>query len=204
MLSKFNLVLDEASNEEIRDFAGELKLMMHIGEHKNIVNLLGVCYKESKLHGILEFCPYGNLREFLQSKRNLYEPTWVKTNYDEDEVLTLANQVTIAQNICEGMQFLASQKVRATFFGVHCITLQQNARIILERKLCLNILVDIFDFQLFTWNISYMLKNIFLSEVTVCIENDLFLLMKKHCVNVLIRLMTFSHQLPDTAEANQH
>ena len=32
-----------ATESEIRDLAAELKLMIHLGQHKNIVNLLGAC-----------------------------------------------------------------------------------------------------------------------------------------------------------------
>lgn len=85
--------------------------MMHIGAHKHIVNLLGVCYNKSRLYGILEYCPHGDLRKFLRSKRNLYEQTWVKTNHNEDGNFTLADQATIAKDVAEGMQFLISKKV---------------------------------------------------------------------------------------------
>lgn len=90
--------------------------MMHIGEHNHIVNLLGVCSdKQYKLRGILEYCPHGDLKKFLCSKRNLYQQTWEKTNHNEDDGFTLADQVTIAKDVAEGMQFLASKKVRKIF-----------------------------------------------------------------------------------------
>ena len=36
---------ESATEAEYRDLASELKILIHIGEHKNIVNLLGACTK---------------------------------------------------------------------------------------------------------------------------------------------------------------
>ena len=36
---------DSATETEYRDLVSELKILIHIGEHKNIVNLLGACTK---------------------------------------------------------------------------------------------------------------------------------------------------------------
>jgi hypothetical protein len=36
---------EDATEAEYRDLVSELKILMHIGEHKNIVNLLGACTK---------------------------------------------------------------------------------------------------------------------------------------------------------------
>ena len=35
-----------ATEEEVRDLASELKILIYVGEHKNIVNLLGTCISE--------------------------------------------------------------------------------------------------------------------------------------------------------------
>ena len=91
--------------------AAELKLMIHIGQHKNIVNLLGACTTERKLYVILEFCPYGDLLTFLRSKRDIYESTWVKEIFNPEKEFTLVDIVGAAYQIAKGMEFLASQKV---------------------------------------------------------------------------------------------
>ena len=41
---------DGASIEEMRDLISELKILIHIGEHPNIVNLLGACTKGRCFH----------------------------------------------------------------------------------------------------------------------------------------------------------
>ena len=104
-------VSGQATESEIRDLAAELKLMIHSGEHKNIVNLLGACTTSRKLYVILEFCPYGNLLTFLRSKRDMYNSTWVKELYDPEKEFTLFDIVGAAYQVAKGMEFLASRKV---------------------------------------------------------------------------------------------
>jgi serine/threonine protein kinase len=101
----------QAIESEIRDLAAELKLMIHIGQHKNIVNLLGACTTGRKLYVILEFCPHGNMLMFLRSKRDIYENTWVKEVYNPEKEFTLIDIVGAAFQIAKGMEFLASRKV---------------------------------------------------------------------------------------------
>ena len=40
-----------------------------IGTHVNILNLLGCCTQDGPLYVIVEFAPYGNLRDFLRQHR---------------------------------------------------------------------------------------------------------------------------------------
>uniref|UniRef100_T1KQW4 receptor protein-tyrosine kinase n=2 Tax=Tetranychus urticae TaxID=32264 RepID=T1KQW4_TETUR len=50
----------------------ELKILIHLGRHLNIVNCLGAVTKNmdrGKLMVIVEYCPYGNLRDFLRERR---------------------------------------------------------------------------------------------------------------------------------------
>ena len=103
-------ILANATTEEYRDLASELKILIHVGEHKNIVNLLGACTKGERLLVILEYAPHGNLLNFLKGKRDIYEPTWTRTLNPEVE-FTIAYLVAYAYQICRGMEFLASRKV---------------------------------------------------------------------------------------------
>ena len=41
----FSFVTENATEAEYRDLLSELKILIHIGKHKNIVNLLGACTK---------------------------------------------------------------------------------------------------------------------------------------------------------------
>ena len=60
-----------ATKEEVRDLASELKILIYVGEHKNIVNLLGACIKRDRILVILEYAPHGSLQKFLRGKRDV-------------------------------------------------------------------------------------------------------------------------------------
>lgn len=64
-----------ADNDVMKFLISELKIMIHIGRHLNIVNLLGAVTKniaKRQLLVICEFCQYGNLHDFLQSHRSSF------------------------------------------------------------------------------------------------------------------------------------
>nr|XP_046180678.1 vascular endothelial growth factor receptor 3-like isoform X1 [Oncorhynchus gorbuscha] len=53
----------------------ELKILIHIGNHLNVVNLLGACTKPSApLMVVVEYCKYGNLSNYLRAKREFFLP----------------------------------------------------------------------------------------------------------------------------------
>ncbi|XP_011299616.1 vascular endothelial growth factor receptor 1 isoform X1 [Fopius arisanus] len=57
----------------IRALASELKIMVHLGKHLNVVNLLGACTKniaKRELLVIVEYCRYGNLHNYLLRHRS--------------------------------------------------------------------------------------------------------------------------------------
>ncbi|XP_035525018.1 vascular endothelial growth factor receptor kdr-like [Morone saxatilis] len=60
-----------ATSNERKALMSELKILIHIGNHLNVVNLLGACTKPGgPLMMIVEFCKYGNLSYYLRSKRD--------------------------------------------------------------------------------------------------------------------------------------
>ncbi|XP_056395092.1 vascular endothelial growth factor receptor kdr-like isoform X2 [Hyla sarda] len=59
-----------ATNNECKALMSELKILIHIGHHLNVVNLLGACTKAGgPLMVIVEYCKHGNLSNYLRSKR---------------------------------------------------------------------------------------------------------------------------------------
>ncbi|KAM4732924.1 LOW QUALITY PROTEIN: vascular endothelial growth factor receptor kdr-like [Anableps anableps] len=59
-----------ATSNERKALMSELKILIHIGNHLNVVNLLGACTKPGgPLMMIVEFCKYGNLSNYLRTKR---------------------------------------------------------------------------------------------------------------------------------------
>ena len=104
-------LLDNPKINDIRNLAGELKMIIHIGQHENIVNVLGACTKFPKLYMIIEYCSNGSLLEFVRKRREIFQPSWLKEDFASKEKLTFANLVSAAIQICNGMKFLASKKV---------------------------------------------------------------------------------------------
>ncbi|KAJ7310561.1 hypothetical protein JRQ81_007503 [Phrynocephalus forsythii] len=59
-----------ATTNECKALMSELKILIHIGHHLNVVNLLGACTKPGgPLMIIVEYCKYGNLSNYLRGKR---------------------------------------------------------------------------------------------------------------------------------------
>nr|XP_010330147.1 vascular endothelial growth factor receptor 3 isoform X2 [Saimiri boliviensis boliviensis] len=69
------MLKEGATASEHRALMSELKILIHIGNHLNVVNLLGACTKPNgPLMVIVEYCKYGNLSNFLRAKRETFSP----------------------------------------------------------------------------------------------------------------------------------
>ena len=112
----YYFVLADATENEYKDLASELKILIHLGEHPNIVNLLGACTKEGKLHILLEYCPHGNLMNFLREKRGTFQEQWKKEDKDMSNEFTLIDLMAIVYQVAKGMDFLQSQRVFMLLF----------------------------------------------------------------------------------------
>ena len=130
-----------ASESEYKDLASELKILIHLGQHKNIVNLLGACTRGKRLMVIMEFAPNGSLLSFLRGKRDIYEPDWTKTTNDPNKEFTLVDLVMISYQVSRGMAFLASRKASFFFFftsfvichaKLFCLSLQRGHSVFQE------------------------------------------------------------------------
>ncbi|XP_074842058.1 vascular endothelial growth factor receptor 1 isoform X2 [Carettochelys insculpta] len=69
------MLKEGATASEYKALMTELKILIHIGHHLNIVNLIGACTKNNgPLMVIVEYCKYGNLSNYLKTKRNFFFP----------------------------------------------------------------------------------------------------------------------------------
>ncbi|KAA0708703.1 Vascular endothelial growth factor receptor 2 [Triplophysa tibetana] len=68
------MLKEGATASEYHALMSELKILIHIGHHLNVVNLLGACTKPGPLMVIVEYCKNGNLSSYLKSKRGEYSP----------------------------------------------------------------------------------------------------------------------------------
>ena len=61
--------------EKLNALMSELKILIYIGNHPNLVNLLGACtgrLSDMELFVILEFCRHGNLLQYLRRNRRTF------------------------------------------------------------------------------------------------------------------------------------
>ncbi|RXG54451.1 Vascular endothelial growth factor receptor 1 [Armadillidium vulgare] len=65
----------EGDKTHIRALIMELKIMIHLGKHLNIVNLMGAHTSnidKGELWILVEYCKYGNLLKFIQRAKNMF------------------------------------------------------------------------------------------------------------------------------------
>ncbi|XP_050166588.1 vascular endothelial growth factor receptor kdr-like [Myiozetetes cayanensis] len=75
-----------ATTNECKALMSELKILIHIGHHLNVVNLLGACTKAGgPLMVIVEYCKYGNLSNYLRGKRGDFIACKSQENSDQAE-----------------------------------------------------------------------------------------------------------------------
>ena len=82
--------------------------MQHLGEHPNVVNLIGACTLDGDLNVILEFCSNGSLLMYLRSKKDNFDASWQKENGSDVDYSDL---VALALGAANGLAFLESKKV---------------------------------------------------------------------------------------------
>ncbi|XP_066150406.1 vascular endothelial growth factor receptor 1-like isoform X2 [Euwallacea fornicatus] len=69
------MVKKNADQSYIKALASELKIMVHLGKHINVVNLLGACTKnvaKRELLVVVEYCRFGNLQNYIYKHRGNY------------------------------------------------------------------------------------------------------------------------------------
>ncbi len=69
------MVKPHADITYIKALMAELKIMIHLGKHLNILNLLGACttsLNKRELLVIVEYCRFGNIQKYLLLHRNSF------------------------------------------------------------------------------------------------------------------------------------
>uniref|UniRef100_A0AAY4ER61 Vascular endothelial growth factor receptor 3 n=1 Tax=Denticeps clupeoides TaxID=299321 RepID=A0AAY4ER61_9TELE len=125
------MLKEGATASEHKALMSELKILIHIGNHLNVVNLLGACTKPNgPLMVVVEYCKYGNLSNYLRAKREFFLPYRVSVLFltlpdsesgAEDDrsgpvedlwktPLTVEDLICYSFQVARGMEFLASRK----------------------------------------------------------------------------------------------
>lgn len=90
-----------AHSDEREALMSELKILSHLGHHKNIVNLLGACTYGGPVLVITEYCSLGDLLNFLRQKAE----TFVSFVMNIPDIMENSNDY---KNICNQKQFIRS------------------------------------------------------------------------------------------------
>ncbi|ESN95083.1 hypothetical protein HELRODRAFT_102694 [Helobdella robusta] len=103
---------DGSSEKDLLDLVQELKVLKMIGRHENIINFIGCCTERSPLLVVVEYAPHGNLKDFLRKRRKKFSKKPLQPHGGDDgddRELTYGDLLTFAEQIAEGMQYLASK-----------------------------------------------------------------------------------------------
>ncbi|KAG1682674.1 Vascular endothelial growth factor receptor 1 [Nymphon striatum] len=69
------MLKEKSDKTQLKALIAELKIMIHLGKHLNVVNLVGAVTRNvarGELLVLVEFCKYGNLRHYLLYNRQNY------------------------------------------------------------------------------------------------------------------------------------
>ncbi|XP_063343755.1 platelet-derived growth factor receptor beta-like [Pelmatolapia mariae] len=71
-------------SDAVHSLMSELKVLVHLGPHLNIVNLLGACTRGGPVYLITEFCCHGDLVNYLQRNKHTFLHGDTQTKSDND------------------------------------------------------------------------------------------------------------------------
>ena len=116
--------LPESANvNNLYDHFKELKLMLHVGQHPNIINLIGYTVENGSFYIVTDYARFGNLKDYLRKcRKDLADKTKpTSDDFDEHKLkagtdktlhgLTFDNLLLYAYQIALGMEYLHSKKV---------------------------------------------------------------------------------------------
>ncbi|XP_044009264.1 probable serine/threonine-protein kinase nek3 isoform X2 [Aphidius gifuensis] len=100
-------VKEGSSARENEDLVRELEIMQQLGNHPNVVTLLGCCTEEEPHYLILEYVMYGKLLAYLRDHRTRQD----FYNFSEDSAALTSRDLTVfGYCVARGMEYLASKK----------------------------------------------------------------------------------------------
>ncbi|KAM5148648.1 tyrosine-protein kinase receptor Tie-1 isoform 2-T2 [Mantella aurantiaca] len=110
MNAAVKMLKEFASENDHRDFAGELEVLCKLGHHQNIINLLGACENRGYLYIAIEYAPHGNLLDFLRKSRVLETDPAFAREHDTASTLTSQQLLQFASDVAKGMQYLSEKQ----------------------------------------------------------------------------------------------
>ncbi|EDO49191.1 predicted protein, partial [Nematostella vectensis] len=103
------MLKEDATEHELADLVSEMEVMKTIGQHVNIINLIGACTQKGPLFVVVEYASQGNLRQFLRARRPIPEYANPLTEPPREK-LKLVDLVSFSYQVARGMEYLESKK----------------------------------------------------------------------------------------------
>ncbi|XP_040907252.1 platelet-derived growth factor receptor beta-like isoform X2 [Toxotes jaculatrix] len=82
--TKVAVKMVKSRSSAAQSLMSELKVLVHLGPHLNIVNLLGACTRGGPVYLITEFCRHGDLVNYLQRNKHTFLQSDAHTKRDTD------------------------------------------------------------------------------------------------------------------------
>ncbi|KAM9331690.1 platelet-derived growth factor receptor beta-like isoform 2-T4 [Pholidichthys leucotaenia] len=83
-MTKVAVKMVKPGSDAVQSLMSELKVLVHLGPHLNIVNLLGACTRGGPVYLITEFCRHGDLVVYLQRNKHTFLHTEAQSRSDSD------------------------------------------------------------------------------------------------------------------------
>ncbi|XP_054155025.1 tyrosine kinase receptor Cad96Ca-like [Oppia nitens] len=93
---------------DAEDLLKELDIMLQLGNHPNVVKLLGCCTENVPYFLIMEFVANGKLLSYLRKHRT--DKTYYNS-INNNKLLTDKDLILFAYQICKGMEFISSHGI---------------------------------------------------------------------------------------------
>ncbi|KAF6771910.1 hypothetical protein AHF37_09651 [Paragonimus kellicotti] len=98
--------------QDLMDLVRETEMMKVFGQHPHLIKLYGACTQSGPLQIVVEYAPYGNLRDFLRARRqpaNKLEA--IRLAKLPHPYLSKLNLLEYGLQVALGMDYLASRSV---------------------------------------------------------------------------------------------
>ncbi|CAG7722143.1 unnamed protein product [Allacma fusca] len=111
-------VKENADISSLKSLLSELKVLMYLGNHENIVKLVGAYTKDlsrGRAYMFVDFCPFGNLNDFLLNGRCQFindqlRPFEISDSIRDGKQFTVKDLYNWAIQIASGMAYLSMKK----------------------------------------------------------------------------------------------
>ncbi|KAL5021296.1 hypothetical protein ScPMuIL_000451, partial [Solemya velum] len=113
-----------ASEKDKNDFMNELNILKKVGQHTNIVCLVGACHIQATLYVAMEYAQNGDLRSYLRKSRRKKQTIYANANAFTP--LSQAALLKFAFDAASGLSHLANKQIIHRDVAARNVLLDEN------------------------------------------------------------------------------